>query len=256
MRTSEQINDLAAALAKAQGAFVNPERNREVEVKTKDGRKYKFRYATLDNIMDMVRKPLADCGLSFIQTLTRRESGSLDLATRLMHISGQWIETAHPVPVDGVKAQDVGSALTYARRYALTALLGVAADEDDDGNRADGNEAHDTGRQAAPPQRTVQQPPAQKPPKPDQIKVQVPDKPGPVEAPGLTLAHAEAWVATVEMLCLRGSADTSELRLWWDANLPIARDLAERHQRPQWVTKLTRAKDEVKNEFERQEAAA
>lgn len=135
---SESINNLAAALAKAQGQFTNPERNREVEVRTKTGGSYKFRYATLDNILAMARKPLSENGLSVVQTVAG-VNGALFLETTLMHASGQWIRTMLPISVEGGGNQALGGAITYAKRYAITAMLGIAADDDDDGNAAEGN---------------------------------------------------------------------------------------------------------------------
>lgn len=129
---------IAAALAKAQSAITSPERNREVEVKTKSGGSYKFKYATLDSIIDHVREPLTKNGLWFTQTLANGD-GKYRLVTTLLHESGQSIVSETPLLVQGQGNQEFGSALTYMRRYALTALLGVAADEDDDANSADGN---------------------------------------------------------------------------------------------------------------------
>lgn len=144
MKTSEQINDIAEALAKAQSAIKAVPRDKTVTVKTKTGASYKFAYAPFETIVEAVRKPLGDNGLAFIQATTRDESG-LSLVTRLIHQTGQWIETSIPVDVMERGAQALGSATTYSKRYALTLLLGIAADDDDDGNAADGNTA-----QAAP----------------------------------------------------------------------------------------------------------
>ena len=141
MNQSEQINELAAALAKAQGAFCNPPRNREVKVRTKLGDTYSFTYATLDAIMDMVRGPLAANGLCLLHSLNTDNEGTV-CETRLLHASGQWIATWFPVLVAAeANAQVWGAAITYARRYGLCALLSIAADEDDDGNAACGNHA-------------------------------------------------------------------------------------------------------------------
>jgi hypothetical protein len=134
------IGALATALAKAQAGMVNPPRNREVEVKTKSGGSYKFKYATLDAIIDAIRKPLTDNGLWFTQTLENGD-GKYRLVTTLLHSSGQSLRSETPLLLQDAGNQAFGSALTYMRRYALTAMLGVAADEDDDGNAADGNEA-------------------------------------------------------------------------------------------------------------------
>lgn len=138
MHTSDTIGELAASLAKAQGTMTSPAKNKTVKVKTGSG-EYEFSYATLDAIFDVIRKPLSDNGLSFVQTLDSGDGGKLRLLTRLLHTSGQWIETETPVSVTGTSMQALGSAQTYAKRYAISALLGIVADEDDDANTADGN---------------------------------------------------------------------------------------------------------------------
>lgn len=132
------IDKIALALAKAQAKITNPERNREVTVKTKTGSSYKFKYATLDAIIDHIRPHLTENGLWFTQTLANGD-GRYKLITTLVHESGQSISSETPLLVQGQGNQEFGSALTYMRRYALTALLGIAADEDDDANAADGN---------------------------------------------------------------------------------------------------------------------
>lgn len=143
MQTSEMTNELAAALSKAQGQFGNVPKNREVTVKTKTGGSYKFKYATLDAIGDAIRKPLAENGLSYIQAVTTTERG-MAIDTRLMHASGQWLQTITPMKVENDGNQAIGSAITYGRRYALSALLGIVSEEDDDGNAADGNQIEES----------------------------------------------------------------------------------------------------------------
>jgi hypothetical protein len=132
MKTSEQINELATALAQAQGMMDNAVMNRV-------NPHFKSKYADLAAIWDAARKPLSANGLSVAQTI-----GEGVLHTRLLHTSGQWIASEHPLPMSG-RPQEIGSALTYARRYSLSALIGIAADEDDDataaekGHKAGGN---------------------------------------------------------------------------------------------------------------------
>jgi hypothetical protein len=152
MKTSDSIKELAGALSKAQGQFTNPERNREVTVATKAGSSYTFSYATLDAILDMVRKPLADNGLSISQGV-HIEDGLLKVDTRLMHESGEWIEETLPLVIDDPAPQKLGSLISYGRRYALCPLLGVFPDEDDDANSASGNQI--TKRVERQPQRTT-----------------------------------------------------------------------------------------------------
>jgi hypothetical protein len=91
---------------------------------------FKSKYADLAAIFDAARKPLSANGLAIVQTI-----GDGVLHTRLLHTSGQWIASEHPLPMSG-RPQEIGSALTYARRYSLSALIGIAADEDDDANAA------------------------------------------------------------------------------------------------------------------------
>ncbi|MEM8494613.1 MAG: ERF family protein [Planctomycetota bacterium] len=140
METSEQISEIAAALAAFQVDVPPIPRNRTVTVKSKKtGGQYQFAYATLDAIQAAIRPAMKEHGLSIVHAPHKAESG-LRLETRLMHSSGQWISCdlpVHAAQADG--AQALGSALTYMRRYSLTALLGISADEDDDGNAADGN---------------------------------------------------------------------------------------------------------------------
>lgn len=124
---------LAAALAKAQAAFPPIPRDKEVTVTTKTGGSYKFKYAPLDAILTAVRAALSDNGLAISQML----DGD-DLVTMLLHKDGQTLTGRFPLPrADNVQA--LGSAITYLRRYSLQAILGIAAEEDDDGNRAAGN---------------------------------------------------------------------------------------------------------------------
>lgn len=129
------VNELAAALAKAQSEITAPPRNKTVTVKTKTGARYEFRYATLDSIIDHIRGPLTSNGLCFTQAIEGTE-----LVTTLYHTSGQSIGSRTPLIVQEQGNQAFGSAITYMRRYALTALLGIAADEDDDANAAEGNQ--------------------------------------------------------------------------------------------------------------------
>lgn len=129
---SEQIGDLVAALAKAQAEIENPKRDQEVSY---SGRK--FRYASLPVIIDTIRKPLTSNAMWFSQ-MTSTENGKTCLTTKLMHSSGQWLASDTPIETRGPGNQEFGSALTYMKRYALCALLGIAADEDDDGNAGDG----------------------------------------------------------------------------------------------------------------------
>jgi hypothetical protein len=121
------LGALAAALAKAQAAFPAIVRDKEV-----DSRSYKFKYAPLDKIIEGVRPALTDNGLAFTQLLD-----GPDLVTMLLHESGATLAGRMPLPRgNGETIQQLGSAITYLRRYALQAMLGIAAEEDDDGEAA------------------------------------------------------------------------------------------------------------------------
>ena len=133
---SDSINEIAPALVAAQGQLVSPRRNRSVRVKTKSGPEYTFRYTTLDAINDMIREPLAANGLCITQRLVQTRPPTL--VTRLLHVSGQWIETSMPVQPTNNDPQALGAAITYVRRYSIVALLNISSDEDDDGAAASG----------------------------------------------------------------------------------------------------------------------
>lgn len=125
--SSESLDKLAEALAAFQAEFKNPP-------KTKVNPFFNSKYVDLGDALDVIRKGLSEKGLSFIQ-LTSAGEDRVVLHTRLLHVTGQWIEGTYPV-TKLAKAQDMGSALTYARRYALFALVGIAGEDDDDGNAA------------------------------------------------------------------------------------------------------------------------
>jgi hypothetical protein len=130
---SKQIDTLAAALAKAQGQCKGIQ-------KTGRNPHLKNDYATLDDIINGVRKPLADNGLAWTQLLGGK-NGHITLTTILMHESGQWLKSTVAVAESagnrGVNAvQALGSSITYMKRYALSAMLGIASEVDDDGNGA------------------------------------------------------------------------------------------------------------------------
>jgi hypothetical protein len=133
MRFSEQINDLAAALSKAQGAMEPAVKDAVNPAFVRDGKK--STYADLAANVEAARPHLAANGLSVVQEATTVERG-VAVATCILHSSGQWIQfDPITVPLGKADAHGVGSATTYARRYALGAALGLVA-EDDDGNAA------------------------------------------------------------------------------------------------------------------------
>lgn len=133
MTTTEHINEIAAALSKAQGAM-KPAVKDASNPAFKRGNK-ESKYADLAANVEAAREPLAANGLSVVQEAVTVQGG-VAVTTRLMHSSGQWIQfDPLTVPLAKQDAHGVGSAITYSRRYALGAALGIVA-EDDDGNAA------------------------------------------------------------------------------------------------------------------------
>lgn len=149
---SENIDQLAAALATAQGSFLPIKRNKNVEVSgtTKDGKpyRYKYAYAPLDEILNATRPALSANGLAIIQT-TKEEAGSTLLETSLIHSSGQWYKSYKGLGRFD-KPQEFGGALTYYRRYEISTILGVSSEEDDDANGVSGNQAQEKQKAAKP----------------------------------------------------------------------------------------------------------
>lgn len=134
--------EYAAAFVSAQGEMKSPHRNREVTVATKSGGQYKFTYATLDSILDEVRPVLSKHGLAVTWKVA-----PATVTTRVMHLSGQYDEvTTELILGKDCSMQDYGGALTYSKRYGLTTILGISADEDDDANGASGNTAEGKDR--------------------------------------------------------------------------------------------------------------
>lgn len=124
---SSSIAALAAALAKAQGQMGHA-------AKDSTNPHFKSRYADLASVIDAIREPLAANGLSIVQTVTQADS-TVGVRTILMHSSGEYISSDLQMPVAQKTPQGVGSALSYARRYSISALCNVAQ-ADDDGEAA------------------------------------------------------------------------------------------------------------------------
>jgi hypothetical protein len=126
--TSDQINELVGALAKAQGEMDNAPMLSE-------NPHFRSKYADLASIRNATVPHLAKNGLALFQSISAVNGSGLLLVTRLAHSSGQWVESAYPIPLDS-KPHIMGSAITYARRYSWAAICGIAAEEDDDANAA------------------------------------------------------------------------------------------------------------------------
>jgi hypothetical protein len=128
-RSSETIGAIATALAKAQAELSNPEKMLTATLPLRYGERT-FRYASLASGLDLIRKCLGLHEIAFMQT-TAVDQGQIILTTLLVHASGEWISSLWPVcPAAEPSAQIKGAALTYARRYALFALVGIAGEDD------------------------------------------------------------------------------------------------------------------------------
>jgi ERF superfamily len=150
-RSSESVAALASALAKAQAELVNPEKSLTASIRT--GRpgegERSFRYAPLSSGLDIVRKTLGQHEIATVQTTAiDQTAGMVNLTTTLAHASGEWIASDWPVcPIaETANPQRMGAALTYARRYALFTLVGIAGEDD-----LDAPDLCDGPRSPAPP---------------------------------------------------------------------------------------------------------
>jgi ERF superfamily len=134
-RTSESIAALATALAKAQTELINPEKSLVATIREEGarGREQTFAYAPLSSGLDIVRKTLGQHEIATVQTTSiDQTAGIVNLTTVLAHSSGEWIASDWPVcPIsETASPRRMGAALTYARRYALFALVGIAGEDD------------------------------------------------------------------------------------------------------------------------------
>jgi hypothetical protein len=128
MNKSDSIKELAAALSKAQGQIKGA-------LKDSSNPFFKSKYADLSSVVEAIREPLASNGISYVQ-IAHDSDSSAKIETVILHSSGEWFSCGSvAVPVSKADAQGFGSAMTYARRYSLSAAFGVAP-EDDDGNAA------------------------------------------------------------------------------------------------------------------------
>jgi hypothetical protein len=200
MTSSETTATLCAALVAAQGAL---------KPIAKDGKNpaFRSRYATLDGIMETVRPALAAHGLAVVQGVVHPETGEggrlvgIMVETRLVHTSGEWLASVVPVPVAKGDAHGLGSALSYGRRYGISALLALSTDEDDDGNAA----------AKAPPAKPQAKPAPAAPAPGQRLHDRVPTTPPP-EA--MTLAKAETVELKGQRLADMDDDRLDKLRTW------------------------------------------
>ena len=187
-RASDSIGALAAALAKAQIELINPEKSLVATIREegRHGREQTFRYAPLSAGLEITRKVLGQYEIATLQTTSiDQASGLINLTTMLAHSSGEWIASDWPVcPVaETVSPRRMGAALTYARRYALFALVGIAGEDDLDapdlhsamaeigaeGTRVNGGQPNGGGQRSAKPEVALRRVEAAKAPAPNPV---------------------------------------------------------------------------------------
>lgn len=157
MQRSDTIADLAAALVKARAKFKPLKKGHTANVQSSKG-SYKYTYSTLDDLYEATDAALCEFGLMPMHNIETSRDG-VGVSTLILHTSGQFIQTDPVWLPGGSTPQSIGSACTYARRYSLQAALGIAAEEDDDGQRAakpaprreSASESHSSAPRAATP---------------------------------------------------------------------------------------------------------
>lgn len=130
MKKSETLTEFSKAFAKTQQEMKQP-------LKDANNPFFKSKYVPLENVVEAITESASKNGLSFTQFPSSDEAGNVTVGTLVMHSSGEWIEY-DPIKMKPAKndPQSIGSAITYAKRYALSAIFGITSDPDDDGNEA------------------------------------------------------------------------------------------------------------------------
>lgn len=130
MKKSETLTEFSKAFAKTQQEMKQP-------LKDANNPFFKSKYVPLENVVEAITESASKNGISFTQFPSSDEVGNVTVGTLVMHSSGEWIEY-DPIKMKPVKndPQSIGSAITYAKRYALSAIFGITSDQDDDGNEA------------------------------------------------------------------------------------------------------------------------
>jgi len=154
MRTSECTTDLNKALAAFHAKVSNPFASEKVNVRSDKGN-YSYNYTPLSEILAQVRPLLAEQGLTVTQivgsepiTSDGKNFNIIAVTTRIQHTTGQWMETDALKILSATNPQAVGTIISYARRYQLSAALNIASDDDDDANGAEGKNAERSSRRA------------------------------------------------------------------------------------------------------------
>ena len=148
-----ESNEIFSALSRFQGLCPTVSKQKSVTVPTKSGGKFTFSYADLASIWSAIRAPLAECGLSVVQMIESDAEGRPCIVTIIGHTSGQSIRSSLIIDYMGRDIKEAGGAITYYRRYTLSAALGIVSDDD-----ADDHPEH------SPPKREYKEPPKKAPP--------------------------------------------------------------------------------------------
>jgi ERF superfamily len=216
-RCSESIGAIAAALAKAQGELSNPEKSLTASIRSPREGDRTFRYASLASGLDIVRKSLGQHEIATVQTTAiDQDSGQIRLTTLLAHASGEWISSDWPVCAisEIVTPHRMGAALTYARRYALFALVGIAGEDDLDApdiltEPAPAIPTADDTDQSAPTGR-----------KPPNGSIHRPRQPKPILAAEASAALRDQLIAEINQL-----KDGDDIAVWAHRRLPAKNTL-------------------------------
>ncbi len=128
---SSTTSRLALALARAQSKIIAPEKNKTVKVETRDGRSYSFDYADYGAIVAAIKGPLSENEICYTHVV-EAFGGGVRLVTKLIHSSGEELSSIYPLPMPGQDPKGFGGAVTYGKRYSLSAITGCVADDDVD----------------------------------------------------------------------------------------------------------------------------
>jgi len=201
MKTSETIEELAKALVKAQSQMGGA-------VKDSNNPFFKSKYADLGSVVKAIKESFCDNGLSYVQFPYTSERG-VGVTTRLMHVSGQWLEQEYTLPLAKQDPQAAGSAITYARRYALQSIAGIPTADDD--------------AEAAMPRSPVPEKPVQQkkaPQKPAPVKA-VPEKSNKVAETSINSNEEAVEAAEAMLVIAKGmhTSSTKELKTFYQKNM-------------------------------------
>ena len=141
-RRSAEFGELATAMVAVQAELKNPKKDQTADIPTKSGGKYSYSYADLAGVLDSCRETMTKHGLAIFQPVAV-ERNAVTVSTLLAHKSGQWICSDLTLASNDATPQGIGSAITYARRYGLTAMVGIAAEDDDGAGASRGNQKQD-----------------------------------------------------------------------------------------------------------------